>query len=152
MPTLMSSLPRTSTWYGQWNPPNTSHTRLNTFQNVERTLKPSGKLLLAAWTGSMEHHRVREVARAFLCPELWTAERYSEAIGATGMRIKSLENLTSQVIRTWEICEERARLAGPIVGLLPKAAREFVEGIGIILDAYRSGDLTYTVLTAEKHA
>jgi len=38
------------------------------------------------------------------------------------------------------------------VKLLPRAAREFVEGIEIILDAYRSGDLTYTVIAATKPA
>ena len=66
------------------------------------------------------------------------------------MQVKHCQDLTSKIIRTWEICQERASLARPIVTLLPRAAREFVEGIAIILDAYRSGELTYTVLTAEK--
>jgi tocopherol O-methyltransferase len=120
------------------------------FANVSRTLRPNGQLLLAAWTGSMDRPRVREVARAFLCPELWTSEQYQAAVRDAGLHVKHCEDLTSQIIRTWEICQERASLAAPIVTLLPRAAREFVEGIAIILDAYSSGDLTYTVLTAEK--
>ena len=93
---------------------------------------------------------MREVARAFLCPELWTAEQYQSAIERAGMRVRHREDLTAKIVRTWEICQERARAASVAVKLLPRAAREFVEGIDIILDAYRSGDLTYTVLVAAK--
>ena len=66
------------------------------------------------------------------------------------MRVRHREDLTPKIVRTWEICQERARAASIAVRLLPRAAREFVEGIDIILDAYRSGDLTYTVLVASK--
>jgi tocopherol O-methyltransferase len=120
------------------------------FANVARTLRPGGQLLLTAWTGSMDRARVRAVARAFLCPELWTAEQYQSAVESAGMRIRTCEDLSQKVVRTWEICRDRARSAAAIVKLLPRAAREFVEGVDIILDAYRSGDLTYTVLVAGK--
>lgn len=120
------------------------------FGNVATALRPGGQLLLAAWTGSMDKFRVREVARAFLCPALWTPEQYCGVIESSGMQVRHCEDLTSKVIRTWEICRQHARLAAPVVRLLPAAAREFVEGIDIILDAYRSGDLSYTVLTAHK--
>jgi tocopherol O-methyltransferase len=118
------------------------------FRNVKRMLRPSGQLLLAAWTGCMENARVREVARAFLCPEMWTAAQYRSAIESSGMQVKLCEDLTTQVIHTWELCQKSARLAAPAVKLLPRTAREFVEGIDIILDAYRSRDLTYTLITA----
>ncbi len=120
------------------------------FINVAHTLRPGGQLLLAAWTGAMDRPLVREVGRAFLCPELWTAEQYQSAIESAGMRVRHRENLTARILSTWEICRERARAASVAVKLLPRAAREFVEGIDIILDAYRSGDLTYTVIVAER--
>lgn len=120
------------------------------FRNVAATLRPEGQSLLAAWTGSMSSPKVGEVARAFLCPELWTPEQYRAAITVTGMQVTNCEDLTAKIIRTWEICQQHARTAKAVVRLLPQAAREFVEGIDIILDAYRSGDLTYTVITARK--
>jgi tocopherol O-methyltransferase len=113
-------------------------------------LKPSGQLLLAAWTGAMTSPRVREVARAFLCPELWTSQQYEIAIESADMRVTRCEDLTGQVVRTWEICYQRACTAAPIVKLLPRAARDFIAGIDIIFDAYRSGDLSYSVFVARK--
>jgi tocopherol O-methyltransferase len=119
------------------------------FTNVARTLRPGGQLLVAAWTGSMDRPRVREVGRVFLCPELWTAEQYQTAIESAGMRVCHREDLTAKIVSTWEICQDRARSARMAVKLLPRAAREFVDGIDIILDAYRSGDLTYTIIFAK---
>ena len=120
------------------------------FRNVAKTLRPGGRLLLAAWTGAMTSPRVREVARAFLCPELWTAVRYQAAIEASGMRVSRCEDLSVKVVRTWEICQRTAKAAKPVVSLLSDSAKEFVGGIDVILDAYRSGDLTYSVMVAEK--
>jgi tocopherol O-methyltransferase len=120
------------------------------FANVGRALRPRGQLLVTAWTGSMDLPRVREVGRAFLCPELWTVEQYQSAIESAGMRVRHSEDLTANILSTWEICQERARSASVAVKLLPRAAREFVEGIDIILNAYRSGDLTYTVIAADR--
>jgi tocopherol O-methyltransferase len=119
-------------------------------RDTYKALRDDGQFLLAAWTGSMDHPRIREVARAFLCPELWTAEQYIRALETACMRVIRREDLTAQVVRTWEICQERSRTARAIVRLLPQAAREFVEGIDIILDTYRSGDLSYTVLVCQK--
>ncbi len=126
------------------------HDKAQYFRNVAQTLRAGGRLLLAAWTGEMSRPKVREVARAFLCPELWTAARYREAIEAAGMRLKSSEELSRQVMRTWEICQRKALANKPVVSLLGEAARGFVGGIDDILEAYRSGELSYTVMMAEK--
>ena len=77
-------------------------------------------------------------------------EQYKCAVELAGMRVTHCEDLTAKVLRTWEVCQERAQAAAPLVKLLPRAAREFVKGIDFILDAYRSGDLTYTVITTER--
>ena len=118
------------------------------FRNVASTLGPGGKLLLAAWTGSMDYPRVAEVARIFLCPELWTAEQYESAIESAGMRVTCCEDLSANVIRTWEVCRERVAMAKPVLKLMPRAVQEFAAGMDLILEAYRSGDLTYTVMSA----
>jgi hypothetical protein len=90
------------------------------------------------------------VARAFLCPELWTAEQYQSAIESAGMRVRGREDLTAKTLSTWEFCQERAGSASVAVKFLPRAAREFVEGSDVILEAYRSGDLTYTIIIADR--
>jgi len=122
------------------------------FRRAAAAMRSGGSLLLATWTGSTSSPRVLAVAEAFLCPELQSVEQYIVQMEAAGLRLQSRADLTSQVVKTWEICQERARLAAPAVKLLPEAARRFVAGIPIILDAYGSGDLTYAVLTAAVRA
>lgn len=120
------------------------------FRNVAITLRDGGRLLLTAWTGSMQCAQVQDVARSFLCPELWTAEQYATSIERAGLHICRREDCTDKVTRTWEICSERVSKFRNIVPLLPRAAREFLEGIEIILRAYRSGALTYSLIVAQK--
>lgn len=120
------------------------------FQNAGGTLRDRGQMLLATWTGSMASAHVREVAGRFLCPELWTREQYESAVAAAGLRVRISEDLSNSVMRTWEICAQRAKAAGVALKLLPATARDFVEGIDIILEAYRSKELGYTVIAAEK--
>ncbi len=120
------------------------------FQNAGRTLRAGGQLLLSAWTGSMTSPRVQEVAARFLCPELWTRKQYESAIAAAGLRVRVADDLSPRVLRTWEICRQRAKAAGVAVKLLPAAVREFVAGIDVIIEAYRSGEMTYKVITAQK--
>jgi len=118
------------------------------FRQAASSLRAGGQLFLAAWTGSMKNQRIREVARRFLCPQLWTAEEYRLSIEAAGLHLLRCRDLTARVMPTWAICQERVRLAQPALKLLPRPVREFVTGIEVILDAYRSGDLSYTVMTA----
>ena len=120
------------------------------FPKVANMLEPGGCLMLAAWTGDMAHPKVKEIARQFLCPEFWTPEQYRASLEGSGLRILHQKDVTAKVLRTWEICRDHAKLAGPAVLLLPKAAREFIAGIDTILDGYRSRDFTYTLFAAQK--
>jgi tocopherol O-methyltransferase len=120
------------------------------FRRAALALRPGGQLMLAAWTGSMQNSRVRSVANAFLCPSLQTAEDYRQQLKRAGLKIRAYEEITGRVMRTWEICFERARKLRALISILSREVREFVHGINTILEAYRSGDLTYSVMVAQK--
>jgi tocopherol O-methyltransferase len=120
------------------------------FLRAAQSLRPGGKLLLAAWTGSMGNPRVSAVANAFLCPTLQTADTYERQMQRAGLTIRGCEEITKQVVRTWEICLERTRRLRALVDVFPRGIGEFVRGISTILEAYRSGDLSYSVIVAEK--
>jgi tocopherol O-methyltransferase len=120
------------------------------FRQIRNTLRSNGRLLLAAWTGSMGHSRVRDVAQHFVCPQLCTAEEYVDFIQASGMQVDNVVDATSFVVPTWRICLRRINRFRGLVIFLPQEVRSFVEGVAVILDAYLSGELTYTVLTARR--
>ena len=106
--------------------------------------------MVAAWTGSMKTPRVSAVAKAFLCPSLQTAEDYERQIEHAGLTIRSSNEITGLVVRTWEICLERTAKVRVFNRILPREIRTFVDGMTTILDAYRSRALTYSVIVAEK--
>jgi tocopherol O-methyltransferase len=120
------------------------------FAKVSAALKPGGRFLLADWTGSMESPIVRQIADAFLCPGLFTATEYSRKLQAAGMTVVCCEPLAAKVARTWDICAERLHTTRWLLSLLPIRFRAFQQGVELMREGFRSGQLEYTVLVAEK--
>jgi tocopherol O-methyltransferase len=120
------------------------------FRKVAKALKPGGVLMVSAWTGSMEHELIGEIARVFLCPELQTTADYAEQIEAAGLNLIHAEELAAEVVPTWDICSEHARAAQPLLPLLPEKFRSFAEGIELMRRGYRNGQLVYSVMVARK--
>lgn len=118
------------------------------FHQVCQTLRSDGRLLLAAWTGSMTSDSVRSVAKHFICPEICTADEYVEFIEAAGMQVQKLVDVTSQVVPTWQICQRRIERFRLLRHLVSDDVRSFGDGLEVILNAYLSGEMTYTIITA----
>lgn len=113
-------------------------------------LKPGGKLMMAAWTGSMQHELIRDIAKVFLCPQLWPAEEYIRHIELAGMQVVSCEQLSMEVARTWDLAGDRVRRSGLLLSILPAEFREFAHGIELMREGYKSGRLTYSIIVARK--
>lgn len=134
-----------------WNMESSEHffDKSGYFGKVGAALKPGGKLMVAAWSGSMQDELIRNIAQIFLCPELWTADEYTRSIDAAGMKIVSREQLGAEVARTWDISAEQIQSSRALLSVLPKQFREFARGIELIREGYRSGQFSYTILVAE---
>ncbi|MGA8151444.1 MAG: class I SAM-dependent methyltransferase [Terriglobales bacterium] len=120
------------------------------FASIQRTLRPAGQLLLAAWTGSMTKPAIRTVAERFLCPSLLTAENYGDLLISTGLHLETKSDLTTSVVKTWDICQQRAHRFRILLSFFLPEARSFVDALPVIRGAFEAGDLTYTVITARK--
>jgi len=135
-----------------WNMESAEHffDKAGYFGRVVNALKPGGRLMVAAWTGSMQHELIRNIAQVFLCPELLTTEEYGRAIESAGLKIMFSEQLMAEVAPTWDICSRHVHAAGPLLSFLPQEFREFAEGIELMREGYSSGQLVYSVIVAEK--
>lgn len=135
-----------------WNMESSEHffDKARYFRKVAETLKAGGRLLLAAWTGSMRKHVVREIAATFLCPGLLTAKEYAELIQRAGLTVTAHDEAGPRVAKTWDLCAEHARSAKAVLRMLPKRYRDFAEGIALMREGYRSGDLNYSIFAARK--
>jgi tocopherol O-methyltransferase len=119
-------------------------------EKAATALKPAGRLMLAAWTGSMQDDIVREIARVFLCPQLLTAKECASYIQDSGMRVLHLEDVGPKVARTWDLCAEQMQRARFMLSFLPQRFREFADGIELMREGFRSGKLNYTVIVAQR--
>jgi tocopherol O-methyltransferase len=135
-----------------WNMESSEHffDKAAYFQKVAAALKPGGKLMVAAWSGSMEDQLIRDIARVFLCPSLWTAGEYVRGIEAAGMQVVSSEQLGAEVVPTWDIAARHARNSQWLLSILPAQFREFVDGIELMREGYRNGKLTYSIVVGMK--
>lgn len=122
------------------------------FQKVRHTLRGGGKLLLTAWTGSMTRERIRRVAEEFLCPEVLTCDEYRLMLRQSGFNVLNCEDLSKEVLPTWEISRRRARAGSALLKFLPPRVSRFVAAMDNVLDAYHAGDLRYTAIAAERMA
>ncbi|MFB3813509.1 MAG: cyclopropane-fatty-acyl-phospholipid synthase family protein [Terriglobales bacterium] len=126
------------------------HDRPAFFKKAANALQPQGKLLVAAWTSACPDGSLAPLAEAALCQQFARPTDYAEQVRAAGLRVLVLQDLTQHVIRTWEICRRRAQLVRPFKVLFPQAARDFAPVINLMLCAFETGALSYTVLVAQK--
>lgn len=121
-------------------------------------LRPGGRLAICVWfegdahAGPQHRAQVEEVARRFVCPSLATRAEYADWITASGLRVIESVDWTSQVAKTWEICQRRVARFGirPVARLLDQDQVRFLEGFDVLLRAYRSGAMQYGAIVAEK--
>jgi tocopherol O-methyltransferase len=125
------------------------------FRKAAGWLRPGGRIALCAWLagdGPGIERQVESVGEGFLCPSFGTAGDYCSWLEDAGLTVRTNEDLTSQVMRTWEICERRVRATG--VGILARVAgrqmRAFVNRFADLFNAYESGAMRYGLFVAEK--
>ncbi|MGD2215935.1 MAG: methyltransferase domain-containing protein [Gemmatimonadales bacterium] len=126
-------------------------------ENVARLLRPGGRFALCTWLRSdgvpADDPLVQDVCDAFLCPSLASAGDYRLWSEEAGLDLRSTEELTSQVRRTWDVLSDRVDrpwLAPLKWVLLDRAGRRFVDGFPTIAKAYDSGAMSYGLLVAGK--
>jgi len=135
-----------------WNMESSEHffDKPDYFHKAAAALKPGGRLLVAAWTGSMQEDLIRAIAEVFLCPELLTTEEYTAQIRAAGLHVLHAEEIGPKVARTWDLCAEHVCLAAPLLSVLPQKFRSFAQGVELMREGFRRGALNYSILVAGK--
>lgn len=128
------------------------------FQNVAHWLKPGGRVAICAWLAgddpqSPEQIRmVEDVCEGFFCPSLGTSQDYIAWMEAAGLTMRTVEDWTSRVWRTWELCQERIdryRIRW-LARLVSQETVLFLDRFDTILKAYQTGAMKYGCFIAEK--
>jgi tocopherol O-methyltransferase len=127
------------------------------FRRAADALVPGGRLALCAWLAGEApgaESQVRAVCEAFLCPSLGTADDHRRWLEAAGLTVHTFNDLTQQVMPTWEICQRRVRRSGVrLLGWLAgRRMRSFLARFAAISDAYRTGGMRYGLFVGTKPA
>lgn len=127
------------------------------FRQAASWLRPGGSIAICAWlagdrTDAGSVQSVRDVCDGFFCPSLGTTDDYCHWMTDAGLVVECCEDWTARVARTWEICEsrvERSRVRW-IAKAVGRGSATFLNRFRTILDAYRSGAMTYGCFVARK--
>lgn len=126
------------------------HDKRDCIEKAARSLRSGGRMMIAAWSGSMAEPLIREIAGLAVCPAFQTADDYETQLRDSGLRITDVRDLSDGVLPTWKICQRRTDLVRPFCRVLPSGIREFISAIPLLIEAYRTGLMSYTVIVAEK--
>jgi tocopherol O-methyltransferase len=121
-------------------------------------LRPGGVLAVCAWLRSdcleSAEHRdmVNRVCAGMLCPSLASKSEYCAWMREAGLRMRTADDITRSVSRTWDVCLKIART--PVVRRILNTAEsdtlEFVKSFADIAQAYDEGAMSYGMFTAVK--
>jgi len=135
------------------------------FSEVQRVLKPGGKAAIIAWLADEKPHNweVRHLLEPICSegrlPSMASRSEYEKLMQDAGLQLKSYDDLSKKVRRTWSICAQR--LAANIVTsshyrseLWKRRNTDWIFAVTLlrILAAYYSGAMKYGLFVLEKPA
>jgi tocopherol O-methyltransferase len=131
--------------------------RLHFAREAWRVLKPGGVLALAAWLAGDEQEpeavALRQaVEHSMLCYPFDTADTYITHLVAAGFVGLQHRNITTHVLRTWDICIElRERPGLPLLSTLLRGdVQRFTQSFDWLRSAYQQGAMEYGLFRAQK--
>jgi tocopherol O-methyltransferase len=126
--------------------------------SVARVLDRGGQLVIADWfkspttTAAQERQFLEPIERTMLVPKLEAPCSYIDLIGQAGLAVTFFEDLSVQVLKTWDLAIEMIRKpelwkfaatrSGDFVA--------FLEGFAAMRAGYESKTLVYGVLIGQK--
>lgn len=128
------------------------------FQRAATWLKPGGRMAICAWLAGPQAHLpsgkqlVYDVCEGFFCPSLGAQEDYVQWFESAGLVVDRVEDWTTRVLRTWEICRDRVRRSGVrhLARCIDRDTVMFLDRFETILEAYRTGAMAYGAFVARR--
>lgn len=133
------------------------------FAEAARTLKPGGRLVVCAWLAgdalrpAQVRYLLEPICREGQLPSMGSRADYERLAAAVGFDLRSCEDISRNVRRTWLVCMRR--LAGSMVSdptirrlALSRATRNrsFILSLPRLYIALRTGAMHYVLFVWEK--
>jgi tocopherol O-methyltransferase len=127
-------------------------------RNCARVLRPGGVLGLCTWltaepsSSSANSGLVVKICSRMLCASLGTFNDYIRWMKGSGFGNIRADDVTRQVEKTWEICQNilHRPMVRAVLPLMGSETREFITGFSGMRRAYREGAMRYGMFSARK--